>query len=83
MILACMIVGHVRVNSVRSLSVYCCAGRCSYRADIAVDPYGDDVSVPVFGLRLVSTAYGIIGADVRSNSKERAVSNEIGWCSPN
>jgi hypothetical protein len=38
---------------------------------MSADPWSDDVPVPTFGPRIVCTARGIIGADVRPNWRER------------
>jgi hypothetical protein len=38
---------------------------------MSADPWPDDVLVPTFGPRMVCTRCGIIGADVRPNSRER------------
>jgi hypothetical protein len=40
-------------------------------ATLNVDAYADEVTVPNFGPKMVCTSCGIIGADVRSNWKER------------
>jgi hypothetical protein len=54
---------------VRSLAVT--RQLCHHEAVMRVDAFDDRISVPVFGLRMVCTSCGIVGADVRSNWKER------------
>jgi hypothetical protein len=62
----------------RSLAVYCL--QCHHRTVLAVDKWSDDVPVPSFGPRMVSTQCGTIGADARSNWAERQERPSLtGW----
>jgi hypothetical protein len=62
-----MTLGNTRANGVRSLAVYCSSGRCHHQAVVEVDYMRDDLEVPSLGPRMVCTACGLIGADVRPN----------------
>jgi hypothetical protein len=64
-----MTLANMRENGVRSLSVTC--ELCHHGAAMNVDTFGDAVSVPAFGPRMVCTSCGIVGADVRPNWPER------------
>jgi hypothetical protein len=61
--------GNMRANGVRSLAVSC--SLCYHRAILSADPWPDHVPVPSFGLRMVCTRSGIIGADARPNWREQ------------
>jgi hypothetical protein len=67
-----MTLGNMRANGVRSLAVFCHGYACHHDAVIDVDHYGDDIPVPAFGLRMVCTVCGAIGANARPNWQERA-----------
>jgi hypothetical protein len=60
-----MTLGNMRANGVRSLDV--CCWLCHHRAIPSADPWPDHMPVPAFGLRMVCTRCGIIGADARPN----------------
>jgi hypothetical protein len=66
-----MTLGNMCANGVRSLAVWC-AGRGCHQATVDVSAFNDDMPVPAFGPRMVCTACGAIGADVRPNWNERA-----------
>jgi hypothetical protein len=65
-----MTLANMRENGVRSLSVTC--QLCHREAVMSVDAFDDRIPVPAFGPRMVCTACGIVGADVRPNWKERS-----------
>jgi hypothetical protein len=65
-----MILGNMRAQGVRSLSVSCWV--CQHGAVLAVDRWRDDVPVPAFGPRMVCTGCEIIGADARPNWMDRS-----------
>jgi hypothetical protein len=67
-----MTLGNMRANGVHSLAIYCAGCGCHHEAVLDVSAYLDDVPVPSFGLRMVCTACGAIGADARPNWNERA-----------
>jgi len=67
-----MTLGNMRANGVRSLALHCGGYFCKHDAVLDVSYYPDDVPVPSFGPRMVCTACGAIGADVRPNWNERA-----------
>jgi hypothetical protein len=46
-------------------------GRSTCAAILSADPWPDDMPVPSFGLRMVCTRSGIIGADARPNWREQ------------
>jgi hypothetical protein len=62
--------GNMRANGVRSLDVSCWL--CHHRAILSAEPWPDCVPVPTFGPRMERTVCGIIGADARSNWREKA-----------
>jgi hypothetical protein len=64
-----MTLGNMRANGVRRLAVSC--ELCRHAAVIDVDAYSERVPVPSFRPRMVCTACGAIGADVRPNWIER------------
>jgi hypothetical protein len=66
-----MTLGNMRTNGVRSLAVTCLSRFCHYEAVLDVTIYRDDVPVPAFGPPMVFTVCGGIGADPRSNWRER------------
>ena len=70
-----MTLANMRENGVRSLWVVC--PLCHHKAVVNVDDFGPDVSVPSFGPRMVCTARGIVGADVRPNWKEPPAKESI------
>jgi len=65
-----MTLGNMRANGVYSLAAYC--ERCHHQTLLDVNDFADDVLVPSFGSRMVCTACGAIGADIRPNWNERA-----------
>ena len=65
-----MTLANKRANGVRSLSVTC--ELCHHGALMNVDGFDDATPVPAFGPRMVCTACGIVGADLRPNWKERS-----------
>jgi hypothetical protein len=67
-----MTLGNMRQRGVRSLSVACGALHCHHDATMDVSGFADDVTVPSFSPRMVSTVFGTIGADARPNWNERA-----------
>ena len=60
-----MTLGNMRANGVHSVAVYCLGRRCDHQAVLKVDHMPNDVEVPSLGRRMVCTACGLIGADVR------------------
>jgi len=60
---------NTREHGVRSLSV--ARHLCHRRAEMNVDGFGDTVTVPAFGPRMMCTSCGIVGADARPNWQER------------
>jgi hypothetical protein len=65
----------MRAQGVRSLWVSCTL--CHHSAVMNVDRFGDAVTVPSFGPRMVCTGCGIVGADARPNWQERPPSESI------
>jgi hypothetical protein len=65
-----MTLGNMRANGVRSLAVSC--HLCHHQAVLSADPWSDDVPVPSFGPRMVSTRCGIVCADARPNWREQS-----------
>jgi hypothetical protein len=63
-----MTLGNMRELGVRSFHVSC--WNCHHQAVLSADRWRDDVAVPAFGLRMVCTRRGIVGADARPNWKE-------------
>jgi hypothetical protein len=55
-----MTLGNMRANGVRSLAVSC--HLCHHETIISAARWADEVSVPVFGPRMVCTSCGIVGA---------------------
>jgi hypothetical protein len=70
-----MTLGNMRENGVRSLSVTC--ELCHYEAVMKVDAFDNAIPVPAFGPRMVRTSCGIVGADARSNWKERSARESL------
>ncbi len=62
-----MTLGNMRENGVHTLAVYCMSGRCHHNAVLEVDHMPDNVEVPSLAPRMMCTACGLIGADVRPN----------------
>ena len=69
--IAPMTLSNMRANGVRTLAVYCGGRGCHRQAVLDVSRYANDVPVPAFGLRMVCTVCGAIGADARPNWNER------------
>jgi hypothetical protein len=65
-----MDLANMRQNGARSLDVMCHG--CRHEVVINVDQYPGDLLVREFGLRMVCTKCGMVGADVRPNWRERA-----------
>jgi hypothetical protein len=59
---------NIRENGVRSLPVQC--HQCRHEVVMNVDHLPGDLTVPSFGLKMVCTKCGTIGADVRPNWRE-------------
>ena len=73
-----MTLGNMRANGVRTLAI-CCGGRfCNHSAVFDVTGFADDIPVPAFGPRMVCTSCGAVGADVRPNWNERALTSLFG-----
>jgi hypothetical protein len=64
-----MDLANMRENGVRSLLVMCHA--CRHKVIVNVDMYPGEFLVRDFGSRMVCSKCGIVGADIRPNSKER------------
>jgi len=60
-----MTLGNMRQNGVRLIAVYCLGRRCDHQAVLDVNHLPDEIEVPTLGPRMVCTACGLIGADVR------------------
>ena len=73
-----MTLRNMRENGVRSLAITCGAAWCHHQAVLDVNAFADDVVVPSFGLRMVCTVCGAIGADARPNWNERAPPSMFG-----
>jgi hypothetical protein len=70
-----MTLGNMRANGVRSLAVSC--HLCHHETIISAARWADEVSVPVFGPRMVCTSCGIVGAkttctDARPHGRGKA-----------
>jgi hypothetical protein len=65
-----MTLANMRENGVLPLFVTC--ELCHHEALMNVDAFDDAVPVPAFGPRMVCTARGIVGTDVRPNWQERS-----------
>ena len=70
-----MTLANMREHGVRSLSVTC--ELCHHAATMNVDRFGDAMTVPAFGPRMVCTGCGIVGVDVRPNWQERPTRESI------
>ena len=57
--------GNLRRYGCRQLLVYCTSGWCYHSATLNADWLADDVPVRALCRRMVCTACGLIGADVR------------------
>src|SRR6267154_1710608 len=57
--------GHIRGHGCRGLLVYCGSTWCNNNARLEADWLPDDTVVVALGPRMVCTACGLIGADVR------------------
>jgi hypothetical protein len=57
--------GHIRFHGCRDLLVYCDSGWCHHSAGMNADWLADDTPVRSLCARMVCTACGLIGADVR------------------
>jgi len=57
--------GHIRSHGCRSLLVYCGSPWCNHSASVNADSLADDVVVRALCPRMICTACGLIGADVR------------------
>jgi|SRR5690242_15754392 hypothetical protein len=70
--------GHIRSHGCRELLVYCVSGRCHHATTINADHWPDKLPVRSLCARMVCTACGCVGADVRPNwsplvNKKRAL----------
>ena len=57
--------GHIRGHGCRNLLVYCQSGWCHHSAVMNADALPDEMPVRSLCSRMVCTACGLIGADVR------------------
>jgi hypothetical protein len=57
--------GHIRGHGCRELLVSCVSPWCNHSAQLAADWLPDDAAVRALCPRMVCTACGLIGADVR------------------
>ena len=57
--------GHLRSHGCRDLLVYCTSTWCNHAATITADSLPEDTPVRSLCGRMVCTACGLIGADVR------------------
>jgi len=57
--------GHIRGHGCRNLLVYCQSGWCHHSAVMNADGLPDEIPVRSLCLRMVCTACGLVGADVR------------------
>jgi hypothetical protein len=64
---------NMRANGVRDLQVHCADRNCHHQVTISVDDFADALVVIGFGPRIVCTASGMIGADVRLNWRARTM----------
>ena len=67
-----MNLGNMCENGVRTVAITCHAMGCHHHAMLDVNGFADNLAVPSFGLRMVCTVCGAIGADARPNWNERA-----------
>src|ERR1700693_5006787 len=72
-----MDLGNMRANGVRSLNVMC--AKCRHETFVNVDQYPDHLMVPSFAARMVCTACGHAGADVRPNWLEHRPPRRLLW----
>jgi hypothetical protein len=56
---------HIRRHGCHNLLVYCCSGWCNHSAVMNADWLPDEIPVRSLCPRMVCTACGLIGADVR------------------
>jgi hypothetical protein len=56
---------HIRGHGCRDLLVYCGSGWCNHSAVMNADWLPDDVALRSLCSRMVCTACGLVGADVR------------------
>jgi hypothetical protein len=64
--------GHIRGHGVTRLLVYCESLWCNHSATIEADWPPDDTILRPLGRRMICTACGLIGADVRPDWSQRA-----------
>jgi hypothetical protein len=64
-----MTLGNMRANDVRSIVVSC--WQCHHEAVLSADRWPNHMAVPTFGLRMVCSKCGAVGADVRPNWRGR------------
>ena len=57
--------GHIRGRGCRDLLVYCASGWCHHHARLNADWLPDDTVLLELDRRMVCTACGLIGADIR------------------
>ncbi len=70
-----MTLANMRAQGVRSLAVSCWL--CHHEAVLIVDRWPNEVPLPSFGPRMVCSACGIVGADVRPNWAERSACESL------
>jgi hypothetical protein len=64
-----MTLANMRANGVRSLAVSC--WECHHQTIINADHWPGDLTVTLFGPKMMCTRCGVVGADVRPNWRER------------
>ena len=64
-----MTLANMRANGVCSLSITC--ELCHHTAVMTVDKFPDQIVVSSFRTRVLCTCCGIVGADLRPNSREQ------------
>ena len=57
--------GHIRGHGCRNLLIYCKSIWCNHSTTMNADHLPDDTAIRPLGARMVCTACGSIGADVR------------------
>ena len=57
--------GHIRAHGCRELLVYCASVWCHHSARMNADWLPDETVLLALGPRMVCTACGLVGADVR------------------
>ena len=70
-----MTLGHIRLQGVRRLLIYCSAGLCHHSATIDADHWPDETAVRDLCPKAVWTKCGMIGADVLTNGFSKKIEN--------